>query len=291
MKCLFEKLKETVNNNNIPYLDSILIKCVVNTENGSMHFNKSAYSCAVWNSGSTGQILIIGDGASFEDGSKTKPTTYNGNLVLGGKGAKFTLVLGNRSSIKSLCIANASNDYSGTIVNGYDKYAISLEKAIFNTEMDIDQDFSSFYIPKKSLTLSSNINIKGSITDIELPESMEDITLTNCPNITGDISNWVLYDALLDLNLYNMKFACNIEYLKVNKNIKNIRLQYNNNVYGTIEGFVATQRLNGITTGSIQNLNVANTLVTFDGARCSQNNTTLGWNNSSITYGGKTIRA
>lgn len=291
MKCLFEKLKETVNNNNIPYLDSILIECVVNTENGSTHFNKSAYSCAVWNSGSTGQILIIGDGASFEDGSKTKPTTYNGSIAMGAKGSKFTLVLGNRSNIKSLCISNAANDYSGTIVNGYDKYAISLEKAIFNSGMDIDQDFSSFYIPKKSLTLSSNINVKGSITDFELPESMEDITLTNCPNITGDISNWIFPDGLIDFNLYNMKMACNIEYLKVNKNIKNIRLQDNNNVYGTIEGFVATQRLNGITTGSIQNLNVANTLVTFDGDRCSQNNTTLGWNNSSITYGGKTIRA
>lgn len=291
MKCLFEKLKETVNNNNIPYLDSILIKCVVNTENGSMHFNKSAYSCAVWNSGSTGQILIIGDGASFEDGSKTKPTTYNGNIAMGAKGSKFTLVLGNRSNIKSLCISNADGDYSGKIVNGYDKYAISLEKAIFNSKMDIDQDFSSFYIPKKSFTLSSNINVKGSITDFELPESMEDITLTNCPNITGDISNWIFPDGLIDFNLYNMKMACNIEYLKVNKNIKNIRLQDNNNVYGTIEGFVATQRLNGITTGSIQNLNVANTLVTFDGDRCSQNNTTLGWNNSSITYGGKTIRA
>lgn len=291
MKCLFEKLKETVNNNNIPYLDSILIECVVNTESGSTHFNKSTYSCAVWDSGSTGQILIIGDGASFEDGSKTKPTTYNGEITLGAKGSKFTLVLGNRSNIKSLCISNAAVEYSGKIVNGYDKYAISLEKAIFNSKMDIEQDFSSFYIPKKSLTLSSNVNVKGSITGLELPESMEDITLANCPNITGDISNWVLNDALIDLNLYDMRFTCNIEHLQVNKNVKNIRLQNNNNVYGTIEGFVATQRLNGMTTGSIQNLNVYNTLVTFDGDRCGQNNTTLGWSDSSITYGGKTIRA
>ena len=45
-----------------------------------------------------------------------------------------------------------------------------------------------------------------------------------CSNITGDISNLVLNDALLELNLYEMKIACNIEHLKVNRKITNITI-------------------------------------------------------------------
>lgn len=271
VKCLLKELKESIDNDSLPIYGELKFSIAVGT------FSQSIFS--------NGNTQVSGsNNVSFKNAGGT--SDYTNPFTLTSEMNQFkTIAATEAGTVKiddryKLVPRTGVFGYSGVynVVGGVENLYIPSNTTYFrfqNCRMEdltikeiIDTVLSRATITDIDLSETINANdntLQGDINDLAIP-GIKNIGLSGCKLVTGDIASIASIATLINIALANT------------------------NVYGTIESFVAGQRIVGNTTGSVSGNSAGWGKVTFNGATTHAKGT-VSWTASTITMDGVTINA
>ena len=196
----------------------------------------------------------------------------------------FTDTTGSQNKGKIVnCLANTP--YNLFISNGDYEISFSDKYSIGNFTFKQADETTGTYL------YNNTKNIIGDLSSLKYSNNMSSLDLGLVFNIKGELSILGNLKSLTNLNISQTKISGNIKVLKCPLIYLNID-RCNNNVTGSIEDFVNTQRTSGRTTGSCSLVvGSDNPAVTFNGAKLEKETNSLNWTETQITCGDTTITA
>lgn len=274
--CLVTKLKGSVDNNNLPKLNTLVL--VPDVAEGEY----STFEVAIVNaqkpitiSVTRGNSHLKQGGTGYDDatdlGQSTEFSNASNRLIYVTPGADTIVEIQSIYDVKSISLNLTSNpathdmmlNNNETIKSMLGLESIAVKKYVgsVSSVVNLLKDLPSF----KNLSFAiSETGISGRLSDfLPLADKLEVLTIAACTNISGDIAE---LGTMIHLN----KFV----------------FYSNANIYGTIEEFVQAQRAAGRTTNStgIDFTWLHSTSVKFDGEFVELGNTpTITWTENTIT--------
>lgn len=274
-KCLVTKLNGTVDNENLFKFGELRIKVDTDLEE---------------------KKPVIGVG-----GFKNITIDVTGNLSIW----DYTLTTNHGSSFHYE--SKSAQDSTSVIIKGSNGYISIIGKYSMyeNTKYPIgiydtvnDNTIKSIMYWFKGVKFStSRIGYKqsqrsGDLSELASLVNLGEIRINYSPNITGNLEDLVVHKDTLQVLLANgTAITGSIESLGECTLLKALTLN-NVNVSGTVENFVARQRLAGRTTAQFEILDIGNTNITFNGHVVNTNTqNNFSWTENTITLNGETINA
>lgn len=267
--CLIKKLKVSIDNENLPIFGEVVIKVLAGTNFFSMKA-KGDSNCIV--TGENGVSFSSYGGSAYTNPFQLTSELQGYNVICQSNGKKVTIT--DKYNLAPLISSNyAIFGLVGVmeIVGGLT--ALTLPSNTNSVEIKLSTFIYTFEDIKK---WCKNINLKK-------------VNFEGCPNLSGEISTLNSFSDLENIGLsYCTKVTGNIDSLELPK-ISNIALA-SSGVGGTIEGLIAKQRAAGKTTGSISGNSAGWGNVTFNGSTTNAKGA-VSWTATTITMNGVTINA
>lgn len=274
-KCLVTKLNGTVDNENLFKFGELRIKVDTDLEGKKPVINVGGFKNAT--------VTVTGD-LSIWDYQLT--TNYGSSFHYESSSSQDPTSVRIKGSNGYISIINKYSMYENT------KYPIGIYDTVNdNTIKSImywfkGVEFSTSRIGYKQSQRSGDLSELASLTNLGR------ININYSPNITGNLEDLVVHKDTLKVLLANgTAITGSIESLGECTLLESLTLN-GVNVSGTVENFVARQRLAGRTTAQFGILDIGNTNITFNGHLVNTNTSNnFSWTENTITLNGETINA
>lgn len=252
--CLKTQLKGVVDNPNLPFFGKGIIE--VNAA--------SSTTIKLRIDGGTSYLDVVGEGTITNEGT-------TGTHVLCYSDTNVTLSAGQYKVL-------------------FDKYKAIVSMAETNNVRIDTDDFE--YVTSDVTEVFYARSLRGDIKYFNSLPLLTRLYATNCNELTGDIKDLLLTN-LVYFTVAQTNVGGDISNLARNLSLEEISIA-NSKLYGSIEGLVTAFRNNSKVSGSLTmgNLGYGNNNISWKGVKIvAQDNCSLSWTASTITFNGETINA